>query len=457
MATGKPPSATNLCVRVMSSEYLTANQPRSLLSAVFTQVHAIPLACAFVFFGATFVNTLDIGLTSDPLQEHVGHSAQQATKLLFAGFATLLGVGGALLNKQVQHALFSIRGVMLLALAAIFLTTSLFAIPERALESRAAAIVLVSYLCFIPTVVVAIGVGGFLRVMLASLTVFMTVCWGLYFFVPSLGVFVEVFDASTSVDRMGGLGHPNGLGAYAALALILSMVMLRSDEYKPPFRYASACLVGIIVLSVGTLFLSFSRTAIISTVAASTFLMFDRIWTKRGILGVLMLLVVALTGVLAAEIVTDSSSLLDRILLKLTKTGDVSELTSATGRTDIWAETIRLIAIRPWTGWGLEAAPALLVDHSMATHNTILHATLSGGLFAGGLVLALLLWNLFFGLRSENLAVRAISALVLISCLVENAVLDTFPSATTTGWIFSLLALPLCQLPNSHTDRVNTI
>ena len=73
------------------------------------------------------------------------------------------------------------------------------------------------------------------------------------------------------------------------------------------------------------------------------------------------------------------------------------------------------------------------------------------------LVLLLLLWNLFFGLRAENLAVRAISALVLISCLVENAILDAFPSATTVAWIFTLFCMPLCQLPNSTTKRVNAI
>ena len=90
------------------------------------------------------------------------------------------------------------------------------------------------------------------------------------------------------------------------------------------------------------------------------------------------------------------------VLSVVTKTGDVTELTSATGRTEIWAEAIRLIGERPLTGYGLNSSPALMEDFSYHTHNLVLHATFSGGVVAGLLVMAAL-----FGMRLRGFPVRS--------------------------------------------------
>ncbi len=46
----------------------------------------------------------------------------------------------------------------------------------------------------------------------------------------------------------------------------------------------------------------------------------------------------------------------------LTRSGSVSELTTLTGRTEIWAVAADLIAQRPLLGWGYNGTEQLIAD-----------------------------------------------------------------------------------------------
>ena len=56
--------------------------------------------------------------------------------------------------------------------------------------------------------------------------------WFLYIFFPDIGVFQEELAQSTFVKRMGGLGHPNGVGRNAVLMGLLSLVLYRGIDAK---------------------------------------------------------------------------------------------------------------------------------------------------------------------------------------------------------------------------------
>jgi exopolysaccharide production protein ExoQ len=238
---------------------------------------------------------------------------------------------------------------------------------------------------------------------------------------------------------MGGLGHPNSSGRVAALAGVLCLAMLRSRDLAPRSR-GSYWLLGLIIgLAFATSIACYSRTSMLAAGAAAFFLFVDRIWSRNGIALIALGFSLLVAGIVGLELSTGSDVLAEKVLLSTTKTGDIEELTTATGRNLIWAEAIRKIAERPLTGWGLNSAPLVLIDFSQHTHNTVLHAALSGGLIAGVLVVLLLSWNLVFGLRSGEPIIRAISVFVLISSLFEDTIIDTFPFPTTTLWIFALL------------------
>ena len=110
------------------------------------------------------------------------------------------------------------------------------------------------------------------------------------------------------------------------------------------------------------------------------------------------------------------------------------------------------------TGYGLNSAPFLLLEFSLHPHNLLLHVLLSGGVFAGILVILLLAWNLFFGLASDEPLVRAISIYVIVSGIFEDTVLDTFASPSTMLWLIVMLYPSVRVLSRRYsTQFVSTI
>lgn len=406
---------------------------------VVSRTPIIAVASVVLVFLASWVNTLDIGGTISTEKATVGLDATAMMKLLVAAAVGAVGGMGVLLSQRVRETLLSLPGILLVALSAVLVMTSAFAYAETATVSRAAALILVAYVCFIPTALSLVGLRTIAYAVLAGLTVHMLISWTLYLFVPSLGLYQEVLGGATLVSRMGGLGHPNSVGRVAALAGVVSLSILRSDLLLPRMPGARLWLLSIGVLAALTVIATWSRTSALAAMAAVGFLFADRFFSRWGLAG----LAAAFSGIcvllLLLELGGASDLLAQTALSAATKSGELEELTSVTGRTEIWAESLRLIRQRMFTGWGLNSAPLLLAEFSQHTHNAVLHATFSGGIVAGALVVVLLAWNFLLGLRDPEPLVRAVSAFILVSCIFEDTILDTFPFPTTTLWLVALL------------------
>ena len=390
-------------------------------------------------FAATMWNTVDISTASSAAVSGTSIALDWpvAIKLVIAGAAAMVGLLGVMIDPRVRGMLLSGPGLILTLLGIVFVATSIVALDEVANVCRAAALIYVGYLMFIATALATLGLRGIILATLAGSVINMLANWGMY--VTGHGVFEEHLAEQTLVHRMGGLGHPNSIARVAVMSGLLCLAMLRSRELSPKLPGGRMLLIGIIVLSVMTTFATFSRTAMVAATAAAFFLLFDKIASRAGVAMLLGGVAVMAGGLLTFELVSGGGALGDSLLSVTTKTGDVQELTSATGRTDIWAESVRLIAQRPVTGWGLNSAPVLLKEFSRHTHNLVLHALLSGGLFAGVLVICLIAWNFFVGLTSEEPIVRAVSMYVLVSGIFEDTVLDTFATTSTLLWLLVLL------------------
>ncbi len=397
-----------------------------------------PAACGLVMCAASFWNMVDINFEGNS-GDQLGMDWQVAIKLVIAVFAGAIGFWGLINSNLVRTALRGVPGIGLVMLAVVFVTTSVFAIAEVAMVCRVAAWIYIAYLLFIPTALVAMGIRGVVIASLIGMTANVILNWGVYLWIPSVGVFEEQFAGNTFIQRMGGLGHPNSIGRMGALAGLLSLAMLRSRALAPRLPGGTLVLLSIIALSIATSVATFSRTAIVAGLAAAIFLLFDRLATRGGVTAIVAGILTIGIGLFTIELVTGGEVIGKFLLSAGTKTGEVEELTSATGRTDIWKETVRLIGQRPITGYGLNSAPVLLQDYSHHPHNLLLHVTLSGGLLAGLLVAALLLWNIGIGLTSAEPLVRAVSMYVLISGVFEDTCLDTFATPSTLLWLVVLL------------------
>lgn len=397
-------------------------------------LRAVPLICFALMCAATMWNAIDIA-SDDEIQ--AGLDWVVAIKLVITAFAGIVGGLGFLMDPRVRRTLLSGPGLILSLLGFVFLSTSVFAFHEVANVCRAASVIYIVYLVFIATALSVVRLRGVIIATLIGSVINLVLNWGLY--LTGHGAFEELLGDQVFVSRMGGLGHPNAIARVAMLAGLLSVAMLRSRELSPKLPIGRLVLYGIIVLSVMTAIATFSRTSIVAATAALFFLMSDKISSRGGMAVMFAGLAFLVASFLVFELASGGGMLGDSLLSVTTKTGDVQELTSATGRTDIWAEAIRLIGQRPVTGWGLNSAPVLLEDFSYHTHNLVLHATFSGGILAGFFVVTLLAWNFFFGLTSKEPIIRSVSMYVLVSGVLEDTVLDTFASTATLLWLLVLL------------------
>jgi exopolysaccharide production protein ExoQ len=285
--------------------------------------------------------------------------------------------------------------------------------------------------------------------------VLITSIWGLtlFYFVPSNGVFTEPIANGEFLIRIGGLAHPNSVARSMILASILIAYLLRSGELDWKLGAPFLLLFGWNII------LAKSRTAMIAGMIGTVILFIDWLRPKRVLVVGTLAMIIGVSALFFLFATSQEDRFVGKLIGLVAKSGEAEELTSGTGRTDIWAEASRHISMRPLLGYGLNVGPLLLIDHSQATHNSVMYATLAGGLFGGLLMIILQLWLIVIAFRSPMLVVRAIATFLFFSCLTEDTVLETFPGPATMLWYacYVIPALPMhAVLRGSDIARLGT-
>lgn len=148
----------------------------------------------------------------------------------------------------------------------------------------------------------------------------------------------------SGVAQLSGGAHPNILGLMACYVSISGLYFFFSDRAHAWHKTLALVLLGLGVLS---LVLSVSRSGMISFLIASClFLIFSvkRLWVSFLVVGTTSAFVLLLNSRWFLE---TSTSWFVR--------GDASNLSSLTGRTNIWDLSLRLISEKPFLGWGFGA------------------------------------------------------------------------------------------------------
>ncbi len=166
-------------------------------------------------------------------------------------------------------------------------------------------------------------------------------------------------------------------------------------------------------------------------------LIFNRDWLRSRIFLLMVgpMVLFATFGLLYIDNQYGLDRVVKDILVGTSKTGDAEEITSATGRTAIWAESWRLIKEKPILGYGSGTSPLLLEKFSHQTHNIILNPMLSMGLGAGVVVGLWLLINLSWAFTTKVHLISAVCVFTMISGLTENTILPTYPETCTLSWL----------------------
>ena len=294
--------------------------------------------------------------------------------------------------------------------------------------SLAAWVSFTGVVLMIPSAMRLLGGHAYLSAILSGLMLYLVGSWIAYLVFPEIGVFKEYVTQTHYVERMGGLGHPNELGFMSAFTVIVlaSLIVRKQISW-------SIGAIGI-ALAFATLLTCFSRTALLSCGVGLVVIFQSRLRQHGNVVFIAAGIAFALfVGFLAL-----GSGKLDwmvqDLVAKITKSGTVEELATATGRTDIWAVGIERILESPIIGYGYCSTRFIMEEHSYHAHNIVLNATLFGGVLSGAIMLGMILAHISSALVAPSVLIDGLAACMIVGGMVEGLLGAPSPAATILIW-----------------------
>lgn len=179
----------------------------------------------------------------------------------------------------------------------------------------------------------------------------------------------------------GVTGGANTLGPIMGLGAIMAMA-----QYRLTARGAKRWFHAVMMVAfVAALFLTNSRSSILGFIVAM--LATEVVIGTLGLLGTMFLVLLGATLALAMTYPGLMDSVMSGLASAFSRSGSVSELTTLTGRQDIWAACWKLFLDQPIFGYGLGSVRVVLPlaysdvwGNTMSTaHNMLLESLLSVG------------------------------------------------------------------------------
>jgi len=374
----------------------------------------------------TFINAADIA--GD--KEKVGLDFQVMLKLVFIGFAAIYGGIGFLTDRRVRDLAQSFPVFWVVIIIAMYFVSAPFSIDPKI--SLASTLSMVAIFLLTLRALVQIGIMPILNAIFVGMALFNIFSWIVFFAWPEIGVLKEAITDGKFTHRMSGLAHSNVLGQYAGLTVVLGAIMVFTYQKK------SATRIGLIGIALGALICSLSRTSLVATIVALA-IAYRRVFFKPEYIQ--RYVVATMFGILALMVVStqvDIGAIIKDKLTLVSKSGDASELTSATGRSEIWAYTIKLIAERPLIGYGAATSKHYLSLYSLYTHNMILNVAFSTGIIGGFACLMMVLGRIRAMFSISHPLADGILVFIIVNGLFENVIFAVLAGMPTMVWIMSL-------------------
>ncbi|UAL45125.1 O-antigen ligase family protein [Shewanella inventionis] len=274
------------------------------------------------------------------------------------------------------------------------------------------------------------------------LIVFFNVCTVLFFLSvifyyanPSVARYAYwTLDGFYFSSRMQGVvGHPNTLAFLCVTAIFLLYYFFSKELLTKRITFI------YLVFFLCILFLTNSKTNIFSLLFCFSLIFFIRGKTYEISLLIFIFAFVVLVSSLVFGWV-------DIFLKGISRTGNIEEILTFTGRTYIWRFILDLVFQQPVLGWGYANTAALLVDNSenigftvAQAHSTYFQLLISGGFVCFFLYLVLV-FRMFFLFVSKR---DYISLMLLVHFVVvgvsESMVFNTVPNLPFVFFILLLV------------------
>ena len=380
--------------------------------------------------GCTFLNLANVLIDKDK----VGLDFQVLAKLGLIGLGGCYGLNGFLTRTRVRKILLSFPVAWLVIILAFYFIAIPFSVSAK--FSFVSTCSCVAVVLMTVTALDHLGVMKTLHAIFVGMAMFVIGSWLAYFLVPSIGVMAEPITGGQFVIRMSGLAHPNTLGQFSGMTVVLSVILFFS------YRQRSSLILIVGLLALGALINSFSRTSLLACMV-SLMVGYRHLYLRREYFGYFTLAAaMLLLATLMASTQVDLGDKLTSKLELLSKSDDADELTTATGRSEIWAQAIYLLKQQPITGYGAATQKFFLQDYSSYTHNMLLNIAFSGGVFAGIAALLMIIGRLKSLFFQRHPLVDSLAVFIIVNGLFENVMLSILCGLPTMLWVMCL-AWPL--------------
>lgn len=391
----------------------------------------------------TFLNLANVAVDKDK----VGIDAQVMLKLLGIGVAGIYGGLGFITDRRIREVIQTFPMFWMVIITGAYLVAAPFSITPKI--SMVSTIALIAVGLMTVRAIVQIGILPVLNAIFVGMAFFNILSWVVYFAWPEVGVLKEPLPEGKFAYRMSGLAHSNTLGQYAGLTVVMGTVMYFTLQQKSWLR------AGLIFVALGALVNSLSRTSLVATVFALMIGYRHVFFKKEYLTRYLIVACAMILGLMVLSTQMDIGAKLKDKMSIVSKSGDAEELTSATGRADIWAYTLHLLAKRPMTGYGAATSKYYLEQYSYYTHNLILNVAFSTGIVGGLAALLMVLGRIRDLFRISHPLADAIVAFIAVNGLFENVLFSILAGMPTMVWLIALAWPILREDPLVKKDYLN--
>jgi len=284
----------------------------------------------------------------------------------------------------------------------------------------------------------------------AAITLFCIISIVVYFAIPEFGHYVYWLNQERFISpRLAGIaGSANNMALIAAFSLVVIGLYAREFHRINIFFAPAAGLI-----SLAALLMTNSRGPLAGTLII-LFIVYMLRW-RRLYMAVSFLSI----GLLALAIILPKG---EAFLFKMvSRSGDVGEITSFTGRTEIWNAVLKLSAAEPWMGYGYASSVFVLPQHAsevgFATshaHNVFLQLLLTTGVIGVALFVLSYVAVMARAAVQRDRIVFAMLLFVLFNGITESSGFTTLANICTFAFAIAVTMPPLTKHWEVHENHL---
>jgi O-antigen ligase len=282
----------------------------------------------------------------------------------------------------------------------------------------------------------------------AAITLFCIVSLIVYFAIPQFGHYVFWQNGERFVSpRLAGIaGSANNMALIAAFSVVASGLYAREFHRMNVFFAPVSGLIALICLV-----MTQSRGALVWALAI-LFIVYMLHWRR-----VYAAVLVFSLGLLAFAALIPKG---EGFLLKMaSRSGSVGEVTSFTGRTEIWHTVLQLAAAEPWMGYGYASSVFVLPQHASTigfttshAHNIILQLLLTTGIIGVILFVISAVVVIARAAAQRDRTVFAMMLFVIFNGVTESSGFTTLANICTFAFAIAVTMPPLQKHRVDHEN-----